>query len=47
MGTGHEQWDGRKKALVRTGELNSFNGIVYQQVAHWESFHVCPVPFLG
>lgn len=28
MGTGHEQWEGSKKALVRTGELNSFNGII-------------------
>lgn len=42
MGTGHEQWNESKKALVRTGELNSVNGIVYQHVAHWGSFRVCP-----
>lgn len=43
VGTGHEQWDGRKKALVRIGQVHSV-GVVYQQVAHRGSFCVCASP---
>lgn len=46
VGAGHEQWDGRQKALVRIGQVHSV-GVVYQQVAHGDLFVHVPVPWVN